>query len=262
MNLSRREFIRLAAAGAAATAFGCTTNPYTGRDQLILVSRGQARELGRQARDDVLKTEPITKDPKYTGPVIKSGLRIAEAANQPDYDWEFHVVDKPDTLNAFALPGGYVFVYTGIFDLAGDEPQLATVIGHEVAHIIARHGSERMSMSMVSQLAQQLAVTAIGGSSQTLNIFKVAYGIGANVGVFLPYSRLQELEADEIGLRLMAQAGYDPHNAVEFWGKMIAEDKGSRPPAFLSTHPPGEERIANLKSLMPEAMEIYRRGAR
>lgn len=258
MHITRREFLWLAGAGTAALTLGCATNPYTGRDQLILVSSGQEQQLGKQARDEILAKESVTKDPKYTGPVIKSGTRIAGVANKPEYNWEFHVIDKPDVVNAFALPGGYVFVYTGLFELAGTEPQLATVIGHEVAHIVARHGAERMSMGIVSQLGQQLAVTALGGASQTANIFKVAFGIGANVGVILPYSRVQEYEADEIGLRLMAGAAYDPRNALEFWGKMAEKSGGQKPPPFLSTHPADQDRIENLKAMMPEAMQLYR----
>jgi len=260
MYLTRREFLWLTGAGAATLTFGCATNPYTGRDQLLLISSGQEQQLGKQARDDILSKEPVTKDPKYTGPVIKSGTRIADAAQRPDYDWEFHVIDKPDVVNAFALPGGYVFVYTGLFELAGTEPQLATVIGHEAAHIIARHGAERMSMSMVSGLGQQLALTALGGGSQTANIFRVAFGVGANVGVILPYSRIQEYEADEIGLRLMAQAAYDPRNALDFWAKMVEKSGGNAPPAFLSTHPAGTDRIENIQAMMPEAMQVYRRS--
>jgi predicted Zn-dependent protease len=259
MSMNRREFLILTGLGAAAAAAGCTTNPYTGREQLMLVPSSRARELGHQARSEILKKEPITKDPRYTGPVIKSGTRIAAVVDRPGYDWEFHVVDKPDTVNAFALPGGYVFVYTGLFDLAGGEAQLATVIGHEIAHVIARHGSERMSMGIVSEMGRQLAATALGGGSQSVNAFMVAFGIGANVGVILPYSRIQEYEADEIGVRLMARAGYDPRNALEFWAKMAKKD-GKKPPAFLSTHPADEDRIENIRAMMPEAMQIYRRN--
>lgn len=263
MKISRREFMWLAGAGTAATVIGCATNPYTGEQQLMLVSREEAAQMGLQARNEVLKKQNVTKDPRYTGPVISAGTRITSLSGLPNYDWEFNVI-KDDTLNAFALPGGYTFIYTGLWELAnGSEAELAAVIGHEIAHIIARHGSERMSLGMASQLGKQLAATALGGGSQMSNLFMVAYDVGASVGVILPYSREHELEADEIGTKLMARAGYDPRNALKFWKKMAAQkDGGGGQPAFLSTHPATNARINHLESLMPEAMELYRQARR
>jgi predicted Zn-dependent protease len=244
----------LVAAGIA----GCRTNPYTGREQLMLVSKQQAVQMGSQANQQIVKKENLSNDPRYVNPVRRIGGRIAAQIEQVDYDWRFNVVDDPDTLNAFALPGGYVYVYTGLIDLAQGDAELASVIAHEIAHVIARHGSERMSMQMVSQLGQQLAATALGsGSSAGARAAMVAFGAGAKVGVILPYSRKHEHEADIIGLKLMAAAGYDPREAVDFWKRMAAQSKGGKPPAFLSTHPTDEARIESLKRNMPEAMDIY-----
>lgn len=238
---------------------GCAKAPYTGRNQLILISQSQEMALGNQAAQEVLDEEKLSKDPQYTKPVTQVGQRIAKAADRKDFQWAFYTIDKPKTPNAFALPGGKIFVYTGLFKYAKNRAQLATVMAHEVGHVIARHGGERLSTGILAQVGQELAVAAVGGySAGTMEAFRAAFGLGLNVGVILPFSRSQEYEADRIGLILMSKAGYDPHAALEFWQNM-SKAGGSKPPEFLSTHPVTSNRIAAIKQLMPEAMTYYKK---
>ena len=237
----------------------CATAPYTGRSQLMLVSPQEEIALGNQASKEILQKEPLSHDPYYNDLVRRVGMRIARAANRPDFQWEFHVIDKPKVANAFCLPGGKIFVYTGIFKYAETEAELATVIAHEVGHALARHGAERMSMSLLAKMGEQAALMALNiQTPEAAQAFDAAYGIAANLGVLLPYSRTQEYEADHIGLILMALAGYDPHAALSFWGKMAQESKDKPALEFLSTHPLDKNRIARIKALIPEAMKYYR----
>ena len=237
----------------------CATAPYTGRSQLMLISPQEEIALGAQASREILQKEPLSDDPYYNDLVRRVGIRIARAANRPDFQWEFHVIDKPKVANAFCLPGGKIFVYTGIFKYAETEAELATVIAHEVGHALARHGAERLSMSLLAKMGEQAALMALNiQTPEATQAFDAAYGIAANLGVLLPYSRTQEYEADHIGLILMALAGYDPHAALSFWGKMAQESKGKHALEFLSTHPLDKNRIARIKALIPEAMKYYR----
>lgn len=237
----------------------CATAPYTGRSQLMMVSQDQEMQLGLKASQQVLKQEKVSQDPEINAQVRRIGERIAAVSVRPDFKWEFHVIDK-DVANAFCLPGGKVFVYTGILKYATDDAQLATVMGHEVAHALLRHGAERMSTAMALQGVGTVGMIALGGSGSTGGqIFAQSYGLAADVGVLRPFSRDQEREADQVGLRLMAEAGYEPASAMEFWQNMAKdEDKSKKPPAFLSTHPATEERIANLRDLVPWARSFYK----
>lgn len=238
----------------------CAKAPYTDRTQLMLVSHEQETQLGLAAANDILKKEKIDKDPQVVERVRQVGERIAAAADQPSYSWAFYVIDEPQTINAFCLPGGKVFVYTGILPLTTTDAELATVMGHEVAHALARHGAERMSLSLAAEAGGAVAAAALGLSNPaTANAFSQAYGMASQLGVLLPYSRAQESEADQIGLALMAKAGYDPAAAVTFWQKMEASKAGkAQPPAFLSTHPADAARIANIERLIPWARQYYR----
>jgi predicted Zn-dependent protease len=213
--------------------------------------------MAAQQSKEILQKEKISRDPQMNGSVTEVGRRIAAAASQPDYQWEFHVIDNPKTANAFCLPGGKVFVYTGLFRYIQDEPQLAAVIGHEVAHALARHGAERVSMVLLAQTGGAVLGAASGMDAQ---VFQQAFGVAANYGVVLPFSRSQESEADRIGLILMAKAGYPPQAALAFWDNMARGEKGQQqPPAFLSTHPATADRIAAIERDIPEAMRYYRR---
>ena len=177
-----------------------------------------------------------------------------------DYEWEFNLVDEA-TVNAWCMPGGKVVVYSGILPITKDETGLAVVMGHEIAHAVANHGNERMSQGLLVQMGGIALSQALSEKpAETQNLFLSAYGMGAQVGVLLPYGRLHESEADHLGLISMAIAGYDPQAAVDFWQRMASSKKGGSPPEFLSTHPSDEARINNLKELLPEALKYYRKN--
>ena len=241
----------------------CTTTPFTNRTQLIVVSPAQEVELGAAAFQDVVGKARVVRDPRITEPVVRVGKRIAAVSGRDDYEWEFVVIDDPRQANAFALPGGKVAVYTGLFPVASDEAGLAAVMGHEVAHAIARHGAERMTQGTLTGLALEIANagagSVMGGSSpQVRSAVMQALGLGAQVGVILPFGRSQESEADRIGLVLMARAGYEPEAALRLWQRMEAAADGARSPEFLSTHPGFETRQDNIRSWLEEARREYR----
>lgn len=238
---------------AAMLLAACAHAAYTNRSQLMLIGEGQEMALGLQSAQQVLKTEKLSHDPFFTERVERVGRRIAIAANKPEYKWEFHVVEKKD-VNAFCLPGGKVFVYTGILGLTTSNDELAAVMGHEIAHALLHHGAERMSMAMLAQYGGAAASLAVGSSagSGASQVFNQVYGLGANVGVLLPHSRTQESEADEVGMILAAKAGYDPAGALSLWRKMdaYAKSKGQNVPAWMSTHPTNQQRIEAIQAKM------------
>jgi len=248
----------------------CDSAPVTGRSQMMLVSEGEERQLGAQAYRQVLASEPRSHDSEFNALVDKVGRRIAQAAEHPPtdlwkaphYSWEFRTISKNEP-NAFCLPGGKVAVYSGILPISRNEAGLAAVIGHEVAHALARHSAERLSDQRVASAATLLAGVglAVAGGRQGAAYAPAtmaALGAGASVGYLLPMSRAQESEADHIGLILMALAGYDPHEAVHLWERMRAYNKGARTPEWLSTHPADDTRIADIRRWLPEAMKYYR----
>jgi metalloendopeptidase OMA1, mitochondrial len=245
---------------ASALLAACETVPITGRSQLQLLGERTEIQMGLSAYQDTLKNEKISGDARLNEQVIRVGRRIAEATGRNDYQWEFKVVDNNKMVNAFCLPGGKVAVYTGILPVARDDAGLATVMGHEVAHAIARHGGERVSQQMaVEGLVAATAIALSERDPKQANLYAGLLGAGATVGVLLPYSRLQESEADRLGLIFMAKAGYDPRAAPEFWRRMAEAGKGkARPPEFLSTHPADETRIRQLEKWLPEALAYYR----
>ena len=254
--MSRPTFLNFGVAFClAAFLCACETAPVTDRNQLILLPESQASELGVTAYQEILAQSEISEDPTLNRRVTEVGQRIAKVSDDPGYDWEFTVLEDP-TPNAFALPGGKVGVNTGLFEVAKNDDQLAAVMAHEVAHAIARHGSERMSSQLLVQGG--LAATGVAASSQTDDASSLVQlaAAAATLGVTLPFSRAQEAEADEIGLVYMARAGYDPREAVALWQNFQSLENG-RPPEFLSTHPSSDTRIARLRSLMPQAMAIY-----
>ena len=235
--------IGLAAAGVALLA-ACSYNETLGRNQLLFVSQGQMAQLASSAWTDLKKQEQITNDPKYVSRVNRVAPRIIQAAGGNPSEWEVRVF-KSDQLNAFALPGGKIGIYTGILDIMDNDSQIAAVMGHEVAHVNFNHSGERYSQTAAAQTALSAGSAAVGGS-QAGSAALQALGLGAQVGVLLPFSRKHELEADKFGVRYMARAGYDPNEAVKFWEKMSAQKNGA-PPEFLSTHPSDATRIAQLK---------------
>lgn len=236
---------------------GCTTVPVTGRSQLNLMSPGQEMQLGLTSFEETKKQVPISQDAAAKALVQKVGQRIAAvaAADMPGAQWEFVLFESKDA-NAFCLPGGKVGVYTGILPVTKDEAGLAAVLGHEIAHAVARHGGERMSEAMVIQAGGSLLGTGLANSDPRLQAAaQMAYGVTTKLGAELPHSRAQESEADHIGLFYMARAGYDPEQAVKFWERFAAfnQQQGGETPWFLRTHPLDEVRIRQLKELMPEA---------
>lgn len=243
---------------------GCSTVPVTGRTQFTgLVSPSQEMQLGLTSFDQLKKTTPISHDAAANALVQKVGKRIATAAgpDMPNAQWEFVVFESKEA-NAFCLPGGKVGIYTGILPITKDESGLATVIGHEVSHAVARHGAERMSEGMAMQLGGELLGVGLSNSDPRMQAAaQVAYGLTTQVGRELPHSRAQESEADHIGLIYMARAGYDPQSAVLFWQRFMqynAQQGGSGTPAFLRTHPTDETRIKQLQQWMPQAMKQYK----
>jgi predicted Zn-dependent protease len=252
---SRRRSWRVAALVLLAA---CATTPYTKRSQLILMSSDEEAQLGAQAYQEVVSKSRMVSNPALVGPVEEVGRRIARVAERPDFKWQFAVIDDPKQVNAFCLPGGKVAVYTGMFPVAKDTAGLAVVLGHEIAHAIARHGAERMSQAMAAQAGGSLLGAWLGASPSSQAIL-AAYGLGAQVGVLLPYGRAQESEADHIGLILMARAGYDPTAAAAFWRRMEAQAGGKSPPEFLSTHPSHGTREKQISTWLPEAQR-YRQA--
>lgn len=249
---------------------GCETNPYTGRSQLLMTSIGQEIQMGAQAYDQIKSDTKVklSQDPRETDPVKRVAARIIDAAKRSKYgemakqfQWDVTVIKDDKTANAFALPGGKMAVYTGIFPMAKTEAGLAAVMGHEVVHALARHGAERMSQGQLTNAALQVAGTVLGtsGGNPVLGqATMAALGVGAQVGVLLPFSRAHESEADYVGILLAADAGYDPRESVALWERMgQASGGGGGSGEFLSTHPSHDTRIEQLKEWMPEAMAIY-----
>jgi predicted Zn-dependent protease len=239
---------------------GCQTVPVTGRSQLNLISQGQEMQLGLTSFNEIKQQTKVSADAAVNALVQKVGKRIAAvaAADMPNAQWEFVVFESKEA-NAFCLPGGKVGVYAGILPVTRDEAGLATVIGHEIAHAVARHGAERMSEAMLMQTGGAL----LGAGMQVADTDPrwkaaavMAYGLGTQVGRALPHSRNQESEADEIGLIYMARAGYDPGAAVDFWKRFAefnAKQGGGATLAFLRTHPTDEARIRRIQELLPKA---------
>lgn len=243
---------------------GCATNPYTNRSQFLLIPESQEVHMGKQAYAQALNDPNVvvSKNPAEVEPVERVAERIIAAAKQSKYakraksfQWEVTVIKDDNTKNAWALPGGKIAFYTGIFPEAKNENGLAAIMGHEVVHALARHGAERFSQHTAANLGMQVAVAAFDLKPLTQTLAMQALGIG----VLLPFSRSHESEADYIGLILAAEAGYDPREAVHLWKRMADSSNGS-PPEFLSTHPAHETRIENLQKWMPEAMARYERA--
>jgi predicted Zn-dependent protease len=237
----------------------CSRVPLTGRKRFLLVSESTELELGATTYADVLEKSQLSTDKAAVARIRTIGSRIAGVSGRTDYEWEFSLIEADSVVNAFALPGGKVAVYTGITELASTDDELATVMAHEIAHAIARHGAERMSQLLLVQLGGIALDEAMKNESQrTIDLARVAYGAGAGLLYILPYSRTHESEADHLGLIYMAKAGYDPRAAVVFWRKMHTRHAGQEPPEFLSTHPSSERRIADLEKRLPEALGHYR----
>jgi predicted Zn-dependent protease len=242
---------------AAAALCACASVPYTNRRQFNILTNSEESAMGLQAYQDVLAKEKLSTDAAAAAMVERIGRRIAAAAEQPDFDWQFKLIEAPGTVNAFCLPGGRVAVYSGILPVTETEEGLAVVMAHEVAHALAHHGAERVSQGQLVNLGGAALQAGLAKKDPAVqNQVMSAFGLGANVGVLLPFSRGHEAEADRIGLILMAKAGYDPRAAVPFWQRM-GKGGGQKPPEFLSTHPSDSTRIKKIEQQLPEALKYY-----
>jgi predicted Zn-dependent protease len=246
----------------------CQTVPITGRQQLNLVSSETIQALGNDAYQEYMASHKVGGTLQQRQMVEKVGQKVVAGVRQyfrqsgrPDelsgYVWNFTLAED-QKINAFALPGGKVVVNTGLLRIADNDSALATVISHEIAHVVARHGSERMSQALLAQLGGEVLSSALTAQPDlTRSLFLQAYGLGAQVGVLLPFSRTQETEADHLGLVFMAIAGYNPEAALRFWERMMAEKEGGSTPEWLRTHPTDQQRIANIRQVLPEAKKYY-----
>ncbi len=251
-------------------SYQCATVPVTGRKQLSLVPTGDLMQMSFANYKAVLDTSKISTNKQQVEMLRRVGHRIQKAVEDymaqngwsdqlKGYEWEFNLIDE-DIVNAWAMPGGKVVFYKGIMPICKNETGVAVVMGHEVAHAVANHGAERMSQGLLQQMGGvALDVALANKPAETRALFGTAFGVASNLGFMLPYSRLQESEADKMGLIFMAMAGYNPQAAPEFWERMAAANKGQQPPEFMSTHPSHETRIKNLKAQIPEAMKYYKK---
>ncbi len=244
---------------------GCTTAPVTGRRELSLVSDDTVNQLGAQQYVQTLGKAKKDTNLEHNAQVARVAARLADTAERefhPGYQWEFSVIDEPKTVNAWCMPGGKIAVYSGILQLTQDDTGLATVLAHEISHALAHHGAERLSRSTLLQLGESGLLAAVNaGKPEATQAVGAALGIGAQLGVDLPFSRRQESEADHIGLVLMAKAGYDPAKALDFWQRMAEYSAGKEPPQFLSDHPSTPNRIETLKAELPEAQSAFNPAA-
>lgn len=238
----RRAFLTGAGAAALAAALpGCATNPETGRSQLILIDEAQLQQASLQAWAQQLQREPTWNNRAAQTRLETVGRRVVAAAGRGGQAWEFRLFDSPEK-NAFVLPANKVGFYRGLYEICDRDDYIATVLGHETGHVTGRHAAERYSRAAATQTALQAAGTQINSQ-----LAMAALGLGAQVGLLLPFSREQEAEADILGLDYMHRAGYDPRLSIPFWQRMQAAG-GARPPEFLSTHPDPDNRMARLRA--------------
>lgn len=248
----------------------CSTVPITGRSQLNIIPGSSMMSMSAQEYAGFLKEHKLSQNQQQTATVKRVGARIQDAVERyfrasgledhlTSYKWEFNLVEDKQ-VNAWCMPGGKVVVYSGILPVAKDEAGLAVVMGHEIAHAIAEHGNERMSQGLIAQLGGVALSTALSTKPEaTRELWMSVYGAGAQYGAILPYGRMQESEADHLGLVFMTMAGYDPNVSIGFWERMAAQKGGQAPPEFLSTHPSDATRIANIKKLIPEVVRQYKK---
>ena len=247
----------------------CTTVAVTGRKQVNLIPSSTMLSMSSGEYRSFLGQAKLSNNREQTEMVKRCGARIQQQVETyfrengmtnrlDDFAWEFNLIESPE-MNAWCMPGGKVVFYTGILPVTKDEEGLAVVMGHEIAHAIAEHGSERMTQGLLTNLGGMAITQALKDKpQQTQQLFMAAFGLGAQFGLLLPFSRLHESEADKLGLIFMAKAGYNPEAAVAFWERMREMKGGQAPPEFMSTHPSDETRIRDLKALMPEAIKVYK----
>lgn len=246
----------------------CSTVPITGRSQLNLIPGSSMLSMSLQQYDQFLKEHKVSGNKEQTAMVKRVGARIQTAVERyfatsglqgqlANYQWEFNLVEDKQ-VNAWCMPGGKVVVYSGLLPVAKDDAGLAVVMGHEIAHAVAEHGNERMSQGLIAQMGGVALSTALSTKpAATQQLWMSVYGAGAQYGAILPYGRMQESEADHLGLVFMTMAGYDPAAAIPFWERMAAGKSAQAPPEFLSTHPSSATRLANIRRLIPEVKRNY-----
>ena len=249
----QKHFIFIILSGLVISA--CTTTPVSNRSALILIPKSQEISLGIQSYNEILKREKESEDTQLNQIIRRVGQRIASVSDMPKLEWEIKLIES-DQKNAFALPGGKIAIYTGILSVAKNEAGLATVMSHEIAHVIARHGAQRMTQQMLLQGAMIGAGLSMKNSTQK-NIVLSALGVGVLYGFTLPFSRLHESEADQIGLIYMAKAGYDPNEAINFWQRFGQVKGGKEGPEWASTHPADATRIQGLRGYLSRAKYDY-----
>ncbi|GAB4241410.1 MAG: M48 family metallopeptidase [Candidatus Methylacidiphilales bacterium] len=264
MASKRRRYLGLAVwAGAWLVILAaCVHIPETGKSAFILISPAEEAAIGAQAFNDLKRQGKVSTAPAINARVQRVANRLIQQVNVPNARWEVVVFDDP-TPNAFALPGGKIGIHTGILPITENDAGLATVLGHELAHVTLRHGAQRFSQQAALALGgQTLAVALQRQEQRTIQLAMAAFGVGSTLFVALPFSRSQELEADQIGLRYMARSGYDPKEALGFWRRMaaFARSQGGRPPEWLSTHPADENRLSAMYQMMPLAEMEYQRA--
>ncbi len=248
--------------------YSCRTVPVSGRRQVAFLPESMLVQMSLTSYNDFLANHRLSDDPVQTAMIKNVGERIAGSVEDylreqgmesriKEFQWEFTLIEE-DVANAWAMPGGKIVFYTGILPITRTEAGAAVVMGHEIAHVVARHGNERMSQQLLVQTGGvALAVAMQERPEETRNMFLAAYGLGSTIGVVLPYSRAHEREADRLGLIFMAMAGYNPAEAITFWERMEQLSGGAGPPEFLSTHPSSAARIRDMRNFLPEAMKYY-----
>ncbi|MBX3421060.1 MAG: M48 family metallopeptidase [Pirellulaceae bacterium] len=259
--IDRRTWLTVTGAWTVGGCCGCRSAPITGRKQMIMFPEQTEIAMGQQAFAEVMQQSQELSTSLSSQLVHEVGHRVAAASGRTDYEWEVRLI-RGDEQNAYCLPGGKIVVYEGILPVCQNEAGLAVVMSHEVAHVLARHGGERMSQQAAVNGAQQvLGVLTQNREQVSRELWMRAYGVATNYGVLLPYSRKHETEADHIGLMLMSQAGYDPSEAPRFWQRFGSASQGAvKPPEFMSTHPADHRRASELEKLLPEALTIYRQA--
>ncbi len=228
----------------------CAKKPVVNESAFIIIPHSQELKLGDQAASAILKKEKLVKDPRYTERVKRVFQRLLAALPpkyRKAYEWKVYVLDRND-INAFALPNGNIFVFKGLLDFVKNDDELAAVLGHEMAHVILRHGAEKMSWAMLAQLGEYALLSKVPAANRDLAAR--LYGLGVNVAFLLPYSRKQEKEADIVGVLLMMRAGYDPEGAVKLWEEMVKKFKDREPPEWLSDHPASEHRLEYIRKVV------------
>ena len=259
----------------ASFIIACSTNPLTKKSQLTLLPESELQAMGTQQYQQFLSSNKVVSasNNRDAEMVRRVGQRITRAVEEyyaqngisdklAGFNWEYNLVDDK-AVNAWCMPGGKIVVYTGLLPVSQNEAALAVVMGHEVSHALLQHGNQRMSQGLLQQLGGvALSVAVANKPAETQNLFMTAYGAGTTIGVMLPFSRKQELEADRFGLIFTAMAGYNPQEAIALWQRMEQASNGQSPPEFLSTHPSEGKRIDQLRQYMPEALKYYKPMAR